>query len=47
MNTDGAEQRNVTNTAGGISDFDAARSRPTARRVAYVSAGIHVFQPRG
>ena len=46
MNTDGAEQRNVTNTAGGISDFDAAFS-PDGQTVAYVSAGVQSSNPEG
>ena len=46
MNADGADQRNVTNTAGGISDFDAALS-PDGRTVAYVSAGVQSSNPEG
>jgi len=46
MNADGADQRNVTNTAGGISDFDAALSSD-GRTVAYVSAGVQSSNPEG
>jgi Tol biopolymer transport system component len=46
MNVDGSGQRNVTNTAGGISDFDAALS-PDGQTVAYVSAGVQPSNPEG
>jgi Tol biopolymer transport system component len=46
MNTDGAERRNITNTTGGISDFDATLS-PDGQTVAYVSAGVQSSNPEG
>ncbi len=46
MDADGANQRNVTNTAGSISDFDAALS-PDGRTVAYVSTGVQPSNPEG
>jgi Tol biopolymer transport system component len=46
MNADGANQRNVTNTAGSISDFDAALS-PDGQTVAYVSTGVQPSNPEG
>ena len=46
MNVDRSGQRNVTNTAGGISDFDAALS-PDGQTVAYVSAGVQPSNPEG
>jgi Tol biopolymer transport system component len=46
MDADGAKQRNVTNTAGSISDFDAALS-PDGRTVAYVSTGVQPSNPEG
>ena len=46
MDTDGAERRNLTNTAGGISDFDATLS-PDGQTVAYVSAGVQPSNPEG
>ena len=46
MNADGANQRNVTNTAGSISDFDAALS-PNGQRLAYVSTGVQPSNPEG
>ena len=39
MDSDGSDQRNLTNTAGAISDLDAAVS-PDGEKVAFVSAGI-------
>ena len=46
MNADGTNQRNVTNTAGSISDFDAALS-PDGQMVAYVSTGAQPSNPEG
>ena len=46
MNADGTNQRNVTNTAGSISDFDAALS-PDGQTVAYVSAGVQPSNQEG
>jgi Tol biopolymer transport system component len=46
MNVDGSDQRNLTNTAGAISDFDAAIS-PDAQRIAYVSVGAQASNPEG
>jgi len=46
MNADGADHRNLTNTAGGISDFDATLS-PDGESVAYVSAGVQASNPEG
>ena len=46
MNADGTNQRNLTNTAGSISDFDAALS-PDGQTVAYVSTGVQPSNPDG
>jgi TolB protein len=46
MDTDGTEMRNLTNTTGGISDFDATLS-PDGQTVAYVSAGVQSSNPGG
>jgi Tol biopolymer transport system component len=46
MNADGANQRNLTDTVGTISDFDAAIS-PDGQTVAYVSAGVQPSNPEG
>jgi Tol biopolymer transport system component len=46
MNVDGSDQLNLTNTAGAISDFDAAIS-PDGQRIAYVSVGAQASNPEG
>ena len=46
MNVDGSDQRNLTNTPGAISDFDAAIS-PDGQRIAYVSVGAQASNPDG
>jgi TolB protein len=46
MNRDGSEARNLTDTAGAISDFDAAVS-PDGQKIAFVSAGVRPSNPEG
>jgi Tol biopolymer transport system component len=46
MNVDGSDQRNLTNTGGAISDFDAAIS-PGGQKIAYVSVGVQASNPEG
>jgi TolB protein len=46
MNTDGSDPQNLTNTAGGISDFDSTFS-PDGKKVAYVSSGAQSSNPEG
>jgi Tol biopolymer transport system component len=46
MNVDGSDQQNLTNTTGGISDFDATIS-PDGEKIAYVSVGTQPSNAEG